>query len=84
MTASSQPIRPTILLVVAVFVVAFASGFVSSRLLYQDRVREEGQRRFDEFLLVADRLGIIDHERLDELSADAGDDGAAAAAAVAP
>ena len=30
---------------------------------------EEGQRQFREFLLNADRLGIIDHGRLNELTA---------------
>ena len=63
--------RPALIVVVAVvFIIAFASGFCTSLLLCQERVREEGQRRLQEFLLNADRLGIIDHGRLDELATD--------------
>jgi hypothetical protein len=56
--------------VAVVFVAAFASGFCTSLFLCQERVREEGQRRLQEFLVAADRLGIIDHGRLDELARD--------------
>ena len=38
-------------------------------------VRAEGERRFGEFLVVADSLGIIDHARLDELASGQGDEG---------
>lgn len=61
--------RPASVVVVAVvFLAAFASGFCTSLLLCQERVREEGRQRFKEFLLNADRLGIIDQQRLGELA----------------
>ena len=61
---------------VVIFIASLASGFCSSSLLHQDRVRAEGRRQFEDFLLNADSLGIIDHARLAELAADPGDEDA--------
>jgi len=58
--------RSIVLLMTAISITAFASGFWTSSLMHQERVRKDGQRRFGEFLLNADRLGIIDHQRLEE------------------
>ncbi len=55
------------LLSAVVFIVAWASGFVTNSLMNRERVRADGQRRFEEFLSIADSFGIIDHARLDEV-----------------
>ena len=63
---TAAPSQPPILLVAAVFVASFASGFWTSRLTCRDRVEAEVQQRLDEFILFADRLGVLDRQRLEE------------------
>ncbi len=48
---------------------SFTLGWWINNYCLKDRVCEEGMRRFQEFLIVADSQGIINRERLDEVAA---------------
>lgn len=65
-----MPTLIVIAIVVAVFVVAFASGFYTSRLMDEARVQEQAEARFGEFLTVGIDLGIVtvDTQKLDEIA----------------
>lgn len=71
--AGSRPARrrrrPEILLLAAVFAIAFTSGLVTSRLLHRGRVQAEAERLSQTFIEQAIRLEIIkvDQDRLSEL-----------------
>ena len=65
----ARPTTPTLVVVATVAVAFFASGFYTSRLLDEGRVREQSQARFQEFLSIGTDLGFvtIDQQKLDEL-----------------
>lgn len=71
-TPDHRVARPAIIHVASLAIVAaafFASGFWTSRLLDEARVREQSEARFREFLAVGIDLGFlaIDRQKLDEI-----------------
>ena len=69
----ARPTTPALIViavVTAVFLVAFTSGFWTSRLMDEGRVREQAEARFGEFLAVGIDLGFVtvDRQKLDEIA----------------
>jgi hypothetical protein len=65
----SRPTAPTVIVFAVVAAVFFSSGFFTSRLLDEGRVRERSAERFDEFLSIEMDLGFVtvDRQKLAEL-----------------
>lgn len=51
--------RVNLLTITAVATVFFASGFFTSRLLDENRVRDQAEKQFKEFLVIGMDLGFI-------------------------
>ena len=60
--------KPLVILLITVSLGSFAIGYLTGNHRLKGQTYEAGQQQFREFLLNADRLGIIDHGRLDELT----------------
>ena len=57
---------------IVVFVLGIMVGYRASRWVHEGQVKREAKEQFYGFIVGADKLGIIDRQRLDELTADEG------------
>ena len=66
----ARPTTPALIVIAVVAVASFASGFWTSRLMDEGRVREQAEARFGEFLAVGIDLGFVtvDRQKLDEIA----------------
>jgi len=57
-------------IIIGTVIITFALGYLTSTLLTETRVKAEAGDRFREFIIIANNLGIISHEKIAEMHAD--------------
>lgn len=67
---AASPTTPALIMMTSVVAVAFfTSGFLTSRMTEETRVRARAEARFREFVSIGTYLGfvVVDRQRLDEI-----------------